>query len=191
MRKAIFVAATTAMLGGCSFQGAIDAMVPPERQAEIIRTAQALCRAPESLQLQFDPQLFAQSRQQFVRLPRECPGDMPVDWRLATYSFNTSATLGGRSERRETALVVAGDTHGPWSEVQLSFRQIDGTAKIIIGWNVTRTASRPPSLGFIDSYDSIRWWGLGGTGAALLALITALLWVRRRRKAQGKGWTDA
>lgn len=175
LRKGLGVGLTpvvaAALLAGCSFQGALDAMVEPERQAEIIRTAQAQCRAP--------------------RYRPACPTDANVVWQLANYHFNSSAMNGGPTERRESALVVAGDDDGPWTEVQLNFEQIGDVPPRLLNATVTRAATRPASLAFIDSYDSISWWGLGGTGVALTLLIAALLWVRKRRKAQGKGWTDA
>jgi hypothetical protein len=183
------VALTT--LSGCTFQGALDAMVEPDRQAELIRTAQTLCRTPQALQPQFAPDLWAQSQPMFAGLPGQCPTDANVIWQLTTYNFNTSANVGAPTDRREYALVVAGDADGPWSEIQLNFQQTGDGPQQIIGWNAARITTRPASLAFIDSYDQIRWWGLGGVALALAALVTALLWFRRRRKAQGKGWNDA
>ncbi len=181
-------------LHGCTFQGALDAMVDPGRQAEFIRTAQILCRTPDALRSQFAPDLWVQSQPLFAQLPQQCPAESAesgVNWQLTTYNFNTSANAGAPTDRREYALVVAGDADGPWSEIQLNFQQIGDAAPQIIGWNAARIATRPVSLGYIDSYDQIRWWGMGAAALALTALVAALAWLRRRRRTKGKRWTDA
>lgn len=183
--------AASVMLAGCTFQSSLDAMVAPERQAALIQTAQALCRNPQSLQHRFAPQVFAERQPDFARLQGQCPAEGEADWQLVTYSFNTSQTVGGHADRRESVAVVAGGAEGPWSEVRLNFQQLQGGAPLIIGWDVVRSTTRPASLAFIDSYDQLRWWGLGGVAGSFAALAAALLWFARRRRAQGKGWTDA
>jgi hypothetical protein len=191
IRKAILALAVAGSLSGCTFQGALDAMVEPDRQAEIIRIAQTLCRTPHALQSQFAPELWTQSQPLFAQVPGQCPTEANTIWQLTTYNFNTSAATGAATDRRETALVVAGDADGPWTEVQLNFQQLGNAPQQIIGWNAVRISTRPASLTFIDSYDQIRWWAMGGVALALTALVAVLLWFRRRRRVQGKGWTDA
>lgn len=183
--------AAAMLLSGCTFQGALDAMVAPAQQAEIIRTAQLLCRNPAALEPRFAPGTWAESAPQLPGLASQCPQDSNVVWQLASYHFNSASATGAPTDRREFALVVAGDANGPWSEIQINSQQLGDGPQRIIGWNVARTVTRPASLAFIDSYDRIRWWGLGGTAFAVFALTAALLWVRKRRKAVGKGWTDA
>lgn len=190
-RTTLTLLVATATLTGCTFQGALDTLVEPARQAELIRTAQMLCRTPQTLQAQFAPELWTQSQPLFAQLPGQCPVEANTVWQLTTYNFNTSAATGTPTDRREFALIVAGDADGPWSEIQLNFQQLGDAQQQIVGWNAARVTTRPASLEFIENYDQIRWWALGGIALALTALIAALLWFRRRRRAQGKGWRDA
>jgi hypothetical protein len=191
LRGMIGTLAGATFLSGCTFQGALDAMVDPDRQADIIQTAQTLCREPQSLQPQFAPDFWAQSPPMIAQVRLQCPTEPGAAWQLTNYNFNTSADRGAPTDRREFVRVVAGDADGPWSEIQLNFQQLGDSPRQIIGWNVARTTTRPASLAFIDSYDQIRWWASGGAALFLIALLATLSWFRRRRRTQGKRWTDA
>ncbi len=178
-------------LSGCSFQQTLDQMVGVERQAEIVRTAQALCSGPATLQPQMEPSLWAQSQPLFPQLPTQCPETVDVAWRLTDYQFNTSVSTDNATDRRETAIVIAGNDAGPWSEVQLSFAQAGTAPAQIIGWNVTRAATRPVSLTFIDNWDNVRVYIAVGF-VLFVALIAGLvIWFVRRRRRRGRALTDA
>lgn len=189
--RGLSMAICALLLSGCSFQQTLDQMVSTARQAEIVRTAQALCADPAALQTQMEQSLWAQSQPLFPQLPTQCPETANVAWRLTDYRFNTSVSTGTATDRRETAIVIAGNDAGPWSQVQLNFAQAGTAPAQIIGWNVTRTATRPPSLTFIDNWDNVRAYVAIGILLVSALIIGLIVWFVRRRRRKGRGLTDA
>lgn len=97
-------AALIAALGGCSFQAALDKMVSPERQKDLVATGERFCTDPPSVKSQLHPEIATSVEAAAPALPRECP-DGKASWQLASYNWKTNVTP-GLKERQEEVVVV-------------------------------------------------------------------------------------
>jgi LPXTG-motif cell wall-anchored protein len=191
MRARFWISVLGMLAAACSFQQALDRLVSPERQAELVRIAQTLCRDPQSLQNRFAPGVFERSLPVFADRASLCPSETNVRWRVTNYNFNTASDINGRVDRRDSVLVVAGDQDGPWTEIQLNFQRLDDATPLIISWHIGRMTTRPPALAFIDGWEASRKWLIAALIAGLALLSGLVVWFIRRRKRQGKRLTDA
>lgn len=170
-----------AALGGCSFQAALDKMVAPERQREIIAIAERICTDPPSVRAELHPEIAATIEQAIPVLPRECPG-AGATWQLANYSWKTNITPGLKERQEE--VVVVGTGKRKWTTISLRFYARNDAPLQITEWNVVGSGTRPAALTFIDQYES----GMKALRIAipivLLAVGGLIFWLIRRRRAK-------
>ncbi|WP_332819511.1 hypothetical protein [Sphingopyxis sp.] len=174
-------AAMLAMLGACSFQTALDKMVEPERQREILSIAERICTDPPSVRAQLHPEIASTIDQAIPVLPRECPGD-DAKWQLANYSWKTNVTPGLKERQEE--VVVVGTGKGKWTTISLRFYARNEAPLQITEWNVVGSATRPAALEFIDQYET----GMKTLAIAIPILLIAIgglvFWLIRRQRAK-------
>ena len=174
-------AATLTLLGGCSFQTALDKMVEPERQREIISIAERICTDPQSLRALLHPEIASTIEAAIPVLPRECPG-AGATWQLANYSWKTNVTPGEKERQEE--VVVVGTGKDKWTTISLRFYARNEAPLQITEWNVVGSATRPEALEFIDQYEA----GVKTMRIAVPIIIFAIggliFWLIRRRRAK-------
>lgn len=170
-----------AMLGGCSFQTALDKMVSPERQKELVAIGERFCTDPASMTNQLHPEISGSAKAAAQALPRECP-DGKATWQLASYNWKTNLTPGLKQRQEEVVVVATGK--GKWTTVSLRFYAENEAPLQITEWNVLGSASKPPALEFIEQYEAgakaIRIAG----PIALIVIGALIFWLVRRRRAK-------
>lgn len=171
-----------AALAGCSFQAALDKMVPRERQDEIVALARDFCTDPAAVLPALHSGLAGSVQNAAPKLPGECPG-RGATWRLASYEWGADVA-DGASRRREDAVVV-GTSKGKWTTVTLRFYAESDAPMRIVAWNVLGSTTKPEALSFAESYDDMARLmaiALPATLLLLAALAGWLIW--RWRKAR-------
>ncbi|HWW58466.1 MAG TPA: hypothetical protein VN047_16350 [Sphingopyxis sp.] len=172
---------TLALLGGCSFQAALDKMVEPERQREIISVAERICTDPPSVRSELHPEIANTVEAAIPVLPRECPGS-GAKWELANYSWKTNVAPGVKERQEE--VVVVGTGKGKWTTVSLRFYAQNEAPMQIAEWNVVGSATKPAALTFIEQYEAgAKAMRIGGP-ILLLAIGGLIFWLVRRRRAK-------
>ncbi|RYD44180.1 MAG: hypothetical protein EOP63_06725 [Sphingomonadales bacterium] len=175
------VAALVAALGACSFQTALDKMVSPERQKELIAIGERFCTDPASMTSQLHPEIATSAEAAAPKLPRECP-DGKAAWQLASYNWKTNVTS-GLKERQEEVVVVGTGT-GKWTTVSLRFYAQNDAPLQITEWNVLGSTTKPPALHFIEQYEAgAKALRIGGP-IILLAIGGLVFWLVRRQRAK-------
>lgn len=173
-----------AALAGCSFQAALDRMVPRERQDEIIALARDFCTDPAAVLPALHPELVGSVRSAAAKLPGECPG-RGATWRLASYEWGADLA-DGASRRREDAVVVGTGT-GKWTTVSLRFHAENDKPMQIVAWNVLGGTTKPEALSFAESYDDMARLMAIVVPVTLLLLAALAGWLvwrwRQRRRA--------
>ncbi|WP_447930079.1 hypothetical protein [Sphingopyxis fribergensis] len=175
-------AALIAALGGCSFQAALDKMVSPERQKDLVATGERFCTDPPSVKSQLHPEIATSVEAAAPALPRECP-DGKASWQLASYNWKTNVTP-GLKERQEEVVVVGTTGKGKWTTVSLRFYAQNDAPMQITEWNVLGSAAKPPAIQFIEQYEAgVKTLRIGGP-IVLLAIGGLVFWLVRRRRAK-------
>jgi hypothetical protein len=169
------------LLAGCSFQAALDKMVTPERQKEIIGIAERFCTDPASTVSLLHPEIANTAVEAIPVLPRECP-DGPATWQIANYSWKTN-TENGQSERQEEVVVV-GEAKGKWSTVSLRFYAQNDAPLQITEWNVLGSTTRPEILVLADQYEATAKTLSIVLPIALLVIGGLIFWLVRRNRAK-------
>ncbi|MDO9367662.1 MAG: hypothetical protein Q7T68_03760 [Sphingopyxis sp.] len=174
-------AAMLVALGGCSFQTALDKMVAPERQKELLAIGEGFCADPASMTSHLHPEIASSVADAAPLLPRECPQGKAT-WQIANYSWKTNVTPGIKERQEE--VVVVGTSQGRWTTVSLRFYAQNDAPLQITEWNVVGSATRPDALLFIDRYEA----GVKAmrivVPAILLAVGGLIYWLIRRRRAK-------
>jgi len=174
-------AALVAALGGCSFQAALDKMVSPERQKELVAIGERFCTDPASMTSQLHPEIASSAADAVPMLPRECP-EGKATWQLASYNWKTNVTPGLKERQEE--VVVVGTGKGKWTTVSLRFYAQNDAPMQITEWNVLGSATKPPALEFIEQYETgAKALRIGGP-IVLLAIGGLIFWLVRRRRAK-------
>lgn len=174
-------AALVAALGGCSFQAALDKMVSPERQKELVAIGERFCTDPASMTSQLHPEIAASAEASAPALPRECP-EGKASWQLASYNWKTNVTPGLKEQQEEA--VVVGTGKGKWTTVSLRFYAQNDAQMQITEWNVLGSKTKPPALEFIEQYEAgVKALRIGGP-IALLAIGGLIFWLVRRQRAK-------
>lgn len=175
------VAMLVAALGGCSFQAALDKMVSPERQKELVAIGERFCSDPASVKSQLHPEIATSVEAAAPALPRECP-DGKASWQLASYNWKTNVTPGLKEQQEEVVLVGTGK--GKWTTVSLRFYAQNDAPMQITEWNVLGSKVKPPALQFIEQYEAgAKALRIGGP-ILLLAIGGLIFWLVRRRRAK-------
>jgi hypothetical protein len=175
------VAVVLAMLGGCSFQAALDKMVAPERQRELVAIGERFCTDPASLTSQLHPEIATSAADAAPMLPRECPVGK-ASWQLASYNWKTNVTPGLKERQEE--VVVVGSGKGKWTTVSLRFYAQNDAPLQISEWNVVGSATKPAALLFIEQYETGAKTMLIAGPIVLLAIGGLIFWLIRRRRAK-------
>lgn len=178
---AICGAAMGLTLGGCSFQAALDKLVSPERQQELVAIGERFCTDPENMTRFLHPEIASSVAEAAPALPRECP-DGQARWQLASYNWNTNVTP-GRKQRQEEAVVV-GTGRGKWTTVSLRFYAENDAPLKITQWNVVGSTTRPAALEFIDQYEAGAKTMRIAIPIILLAIGGLMIWLIRRQRAK-------
>lgn len=179
--RLVCAAAISVALGGCSFQAALDKMVEPARQKELLAIGERFCTDPAKLTSLLHPEIASTVVDAAGLLPRECP-DGKASWQIANYSWKTNVTPGLKERQEE--VVVVGTGQGKWTTVSLRFYAQNDAPLQIAEWNVVGSATRPDALTFIDEYDAAaRTMRIVGP-VMLLAVGGLIIWLIRRRRAK-------
>ncbi len=169
------------ILGGCSFQAALDKLVSPERQQELIAIGERFCTDPQNMTSLLHPEIASSVVEAAPMLPRECPGD-EARWQLASYNWNTNVTPGLKQSQEEA--VVVGTGRGKWTTVSLRFYAENDAPLKITQWHVVGSATRPAALEFIDQYEAGAKTMRVAIPIILLAVTGLVVWLIRRRRAR-------
>lgn len=169
------------LLSACSFQAALDKMVKPERQREIIDIASRICSDPESVRSQLHPEIAATLDQNKAALPRECPGE-GASWQLASYSWKSNATPDLKERQEE--VVVVGAKDGKWSTIELRFYAQNDQPLQISLWNIVASDKPPEALAFIDGYNRAAKIARIAVPVAILLIAGLVFWLIRRSRAR-------
>lgn len=173
--------AVLVMLGGCSFQTALDKMVSPERQKELVAIGERFCTDPASVTSELHPEIANSVVAAVEALPRECPAGKAT-WQLASYNWKTNVTPG--LKQRQEEVVVVGTDKGKWTTVSLRFYAENEAPLQITEWNVLGSATKPPALELIEQYEAGAK-AIRIAGPIVLIFIGALIfWLMRRRRAK-------
>ena len=179
--RIVSAAALLAALGGCSFQTALDKMVSPERQKELVAIGERFCTDPVSMKSQLHPEIASSVEAAVPALPRECP-EGKATWQLASYNWKTNVTPGLKEQQEEAVIVATGK--GKWTTVSLRFYAQNDAPMQITEWNVLGSATKPAALQFIEQYEAgVRALRIGGP-IVLLAIGGLVFWLVRRRRAK-------
>lgn len=174
-------AAMLVALGGCSFQTALDKMVEPARQKELLAIGERFCTDPASMTSQLHPEIASSAADAAPMLPRECP-DGKASWQIANYSWKTNVTPGMKERQEEVVMVGTGQSR--WTTVSLRFYAQNDAPLQITEWNVVGSATRPDALLFIDQYEA----GMKAlriiVPIVLLAIGGLVYWLIRRQRAK-------
>ncbi|HEV2598549.1 hypothetical protein [Sphingopyxis sp.] len=174
-------AAMLVALGGCSFQAALDKMVEPARQKELLAIGERFCTDPASTTSLLHPEIASTVVDAAAVLPRECP-DGKASWQIANYSWKTNVTPGLKERQEEVVLVGTGPRK--WTTVSLRFYAQNDAPLQITEWNVVGSATRPDALLFIDQYESTVRTMRIVIAVVLLAVGGLIVWLIRRRRAK-------
>lgn len=177
----ICCAAGALALGGCSFQAALDKLVSPERQQELVAIAERFCTDPANVANLLHPEIASSAAEAAPALRRECP-DGKASWQLASYNWKTNVTT-GLKQRQEEAVVV-GTGSGKWTTVSLRFYAENDAPLKITEWNVVGSTTRPAALEFIDQYEASARTMRIAIPIFLLAVGGLIIWLVRRRRAK-------
>ena len=69
-RRTGFGIMVAALLGGCSFQAALDKLVSPERQKELVAIAEGFCTDPTGVKSLLHPEIANSTIEAAPALPR-------------------------------------------------------------------------------------------------------------------------
>lgn len=169
------------LLAGCSFQAALDKMVAPERQKEIIGIAERFCTDPASTVSLLHPEIANTAVEAAPLLPRECP-EGKATWQLASYEWKTNATPG--LKQRQEEVVVVGHAGAKWTTVSLRFYAENDAPLQITEWNVIASQTKPEALVFIENYEAGAKTARIAVPLVLLAIGGLIFWLVRRRRAR-------
>jgi cysteine synthase len=175
------VAAVFAALGGCSFQAAMDKLVSPERQKELIAIGERFCTDPASMTSQLHSGIATSAAEAAPVLPRECP-EGKATWQLASYNWKTNVTPGLKQQQEE--VVVVGTSPGKWTTVSFRFYAENAGPMQIIEWNVLGSKTKPPALEFIEQYEAGAKTMRIALPVVLLTIGGLVFWLVRRRRAK-------
>jgi len=186
MRKIRWMPAATLLilsLAGCSFQAALDKLVPRERQAELVSVGQRFCTDPESVTPALHPGVVRSVKDAVPLLPRECPG-AGATWELASYQWNGNITNG--LKQRQEEVVVVGTGRDKWTTVSLRFYAENDAPLKVVAWNIVGSKTKPAALTFVENYDKTA--GTMRIVIPVLLLVIAVLagwlvWRWRRKRA--------
>ncbi|UNU43272.1 hypothetical protein EAO27_11535 [Sphingopyxis sp. YF1] len=169
------------MVSGCSYQAALDKMVSPERQKEIVDIGQRFCTDPVANTRLLHPEIAGTAAEAAPLLPRECPAGRAT-WQLASYQWKTNVEPGLKQQQEEA--VVIGTGKGKWTTVSLRFFAENGGPTQITSWNVLGSATKPDALRFAEQYETgVKV--IAAVGAAVLLAIGGLVfWLVRRSRAR-------
>lgn len=174
-------AAMLAALGGCSFQTALDKLVSPERQKELVAIAERFCADPANVKFLLHPEIANSTIEAAPALPRECP-EGKATWELASYNWKTNVAPG--LKQRQEEVVVVGTSAGKWTTVSLRFYAENGGPMQVTEWNVLGSKTKPPALEFIDQYEAgVRTMRIA-LPILLLAIGGIIFWLVRRHRAK-------
>jgi len=179
--RTVCTAAMLAALGGCSFQAALDKLVSPERQKELVAIGERFCADPAGVKSLLHPEIANSAAEAAPMLPRECPEGKAM-WQLASYNWKTNVTPGLKQQQEE--VVVVGTSPGKWTTVSLRFYAENGGPMQITEWNVLGSKTKPPALEFIEQYEAGAKTMRIALPVLLLAVGGLVFWLVRRHRAK-------
>ncbi len=183
--------ALMALLAACSYQAALDKLVSPERQAELVAMGKRMCSDPVGLSPQLHPDIANSLKAVAPLVPDKCPPDGAI-WQLASYAWKTNVA-NGLTQRQEEFVIVATDPGTPeeaqsgdaeWTTVSMRLYAENGAPMQIAKWTLERRDEKPDALVYMENFEA------GATAAAavavgiLLLVVGLVIWlvVRHRRK---------
>lgn len=176
-----YVAALSAALAGCSFQTALDKLVSPERQKELVAIGERFCADPANVKFLLHPEIANSTTEAAPALPRECP-EGKATWQLASYNWKTNVTPG--LKQRQEEVVVVGNSPGKWTTVSMRFYAENDGPMQITEWNVLGSKTKPPALEFVEEYDAgVRTMRIV-LPIVLIAIGGLIFWLVRRHRAK-------
>jgi hypothetical protein len=165
------------LLGGCSMQTAIEKLSSPEDRAFATRFVDNVRSAnEEALKPDFDPELWAKSREQLpLARPLFPPGKGST--RLVGYHIATNVTNGASSTTKEYILVTTDQTH--WTRTRIVTLAAGGPARVV-EWNVNGFKEPPPELQMYETMERLAPWLQAGALILLIGGIGLVWWLVRR-----------
>ena len=173
------------LAAACSIQGTIEKLSSPEDRAFAMRfVGHVRDGKAEALEPDFDPELWAKSRDQLPSarslFPRGRGGT-----RLIGYHVATNVTNGASSTTKEYILVTTDQAH--WTRTRLVTLAQGGPAKVV-EWNVAGFGEPPPELKMYESMERLAPWLQAGALLVLIGGIGLVWWlVRRSRRRAAAG----
>lgn len=171
------------LAAACSMQAAIEKMSSPEDRAFATRFVDNVRTADEeALKPDFDPELWAKSREQLaLARPLFPPGKGST--RLVGYHVSTSLTNGASSTTKEFILVTTDQTH--WTRTRIVTFAEGGPARVV-EWKVDGFKEPPPELRMYESMERLAPWLQAGALLFLVAGIGLVWWLVRRSRRRAR-----
>lgn len=180
-----FVVAALLILGACSMQGAIEKMSSPQDRAFAFRFVDNVRSGnQDALRSEFDPELWAKSRDQLARARPLFPAGKGST-RLIGYHVAANVANGATSTMKEYILVTTDQAH--WTRTRIATLAEGGPARVM-EWNVDGFAEPPPELRMYESMERLAPWFQAGALIGLVGGIALVWWLvrRSRRRASSR-----
>jgi hypothetical protein len=163
----------------CSMQSAIEKFSSPEDRAFALRFVEDVRSGDEeALRPQFDPGLWAKSRDQLPQArPLFPPGEGST--RLVGYHVATQVANGASSTRKEYIAVTTDETH--WTRTRIVTLAEGGPARVV-EWNVDGFKEPPAELAMMEAWDSALPWIWAGMAVVLGVAGGLVFWLVRRSR---------
>lgn len=167
------------LLGACSMEAAIEKLSSPEDRAFAMRFVDDVRTADEeALKPEFDPELWARSREQLAQArPLFPPGQGST--RLIGYHVAANVANGASSTTKEYILVTTDQTH--WTRTRIVTLAEGGPARVV-EWNVNGFSEPPPELRMYETMERLAPWLQAGALIALIGGIGLVWWLVRRSR---------
>lgn len=167
------------LVAACSMEAAIEKLSSPEDRAFAMRFVDQIRSGDEeALRPEFDPGLWAKSRDQIPQArPLFPPGEGST--RLVGYHVAAEVTNGASSTRKEYILVTTDQKH--WTRTRIVTLAQGAPAKVV-EWNVNGFSEPPPELKMYESMERLAPWLQAGALILLVGGIALVWWLVRRSR---------
>lgn len=167
------------LAAACSMQAAIEKLSSPEDRAFAMRFVDNVrSDNEEALKPQFDPELWAKSREQLpLARPLFPPGRGST--KLIGYHIAAKFMNGTSSTTKEYILVTTDQTH--WTRTRIVTLAEGGPARVV-EWNVNGFKEPPPELQMYESMERLAPWLQAGALIFLVGGIGLIWWLVRRSR---------
>ena len=167
------------LAAGCTMEGAINRLSSAEDRAfaqtivEDIRSGEAARLRP-----QFDPELWAKSREQLANARTLFPAGAG-ETRLIGYNISTNVDTSGSRTEKQFTLVTTDGSH--WTQTEVTTLAENAPARVV-SWNVQGFDRPPPELESYETMEKALPVLQGVAALFVLGLTVLIFWLVRRSR---------